>query len=127
MTYTLDSNSLGSVRSIRFSTVERADVMGMPFDDSDDTLVLSFEGVVRKITLVGIYTGTTTQIDTFIDTIHALQDGQQGGGSGYTFATGADDMPKSMSLTVHLEDFQFTWGVDAYNVLDYTLKLIERA
>jgi len=127
MAFTLNTTGLGSVRAVRFGTVEKADVMGIPFTASSSTLVYSFAGVERKITIMGIYTGSKSTIDTFIDTIHALEDGQQGGGSGYTLASGASDLPANLSITVHLEDFSFNWGVDSPNTIDYTLKMIERA
>jgi len=127
MAYTLNGTSLGVVRAVRFGTMERPFTMGMPFMDSNDTLVYSFEGVERKITLMGIFTGTKTQIDTFIDAIHALEDGQQGAGTGYTLASGATDLPNSLSIKVHLEDFSFNWVIDSPLTIDYTLKMIERA
>ena len=129
MAYTLNGTSLGMVKAVRFGTVERADfVMGLYGFGPASTQVYGFAGVERKITFMGIFTGTKTQIDTFIDTIHALLDGQQSpSGTGYTLASGATDLPANLSITVHLEDFSFNWGVDSPNTIDYTLKMIERA
>lgn len=127
MSYALNGISLGAVRGIRFSTVERADIMGMPFSGADSTLVYSFDGVVRKITIVGLYTGTTSEINTFISNIHALMDGQQSVGSGYALTSGADDFPQNLNITVHVEDFDFNWEISAPPVISYTLKLIQRA
>ena len=124
---TLDSNALGSIKSIYFQTVEKSDAWGMPNDGPAATLVFSWDGVTRKITLQALFTGTKTQIDTFIDAIDALLDGSQGRGSGYAFATSADDLPKSQSYTVHLEDFSWRWTLDKADNLDYTLKMIQRA
>jgi len=127
MAYTLATNSLGSVTSIKMQKMERGDVYGIPFSDSSATYVYSFDGVERRISITGVFTGTLTAIDTWIDTIEALVDGAQGAGSGYTFATGTTELPKSQSYTVHLEDFTYDWLVDdGLTSVKYTMKMIQR-
>lgn len=129
MTYTLATIGLGNIERVRFSTVERGEVYGIPFAASSSTLVYSFDGVKRNITVSGKFTGAAlSTIDTFIDAIDALQDGQQGSGSGYAFATGADMLPLSQSYTVHLEKFTWEWAVEPSQLaIVYTLELIQRA
>jgi len=128
MAYTLATNSLGSVTSIKMQKIERGDVFGIPFSDSSATYVYSFDGVERRIAITGVFTGTLTAIDTWIDTIEAMVDGAQGAGSGYAFATGTTELPKSQSYTVHLEDFTYNWVIeDGLTSVGYSMKMIERA
>ena len=127
MAYTLATNTLGSVTSIKMQKVERGDDYGIPFSDSSATYVYSFDGVERRITITGVFTGTLTAIDTWIDTIEALVDGLQGAGTGYAFASGTTELPKSQSYTVHLEDFTYDWLVDdGLTSVKYTMKMIQR-
>ena len=127
MAYTLATNSLGSVTSIKMQKMERGDVYGIPFSDSSATYVYSFDGVERRISITGVFTGTLTAIDTWIDTIEALVDGLQGAGTGYAFASGTTELPKSQSYTVHLEDFTYDWLVDdGLTSVKYTMKMIQR-
>jgi len=127
MAFTLATNGLGHVNNIRVEEEEKADLFGMPMDDSDATLVYSWSGVIRRITITGTYAGTASTVSSFITTISALIDGEQGIGAGYAFASESTDVPASISWTVHLESFIYSWTDEYQSEITYTMKLIERA
>jgi hypothetical protein len=49
----------------------------MPISDSDQAIVLDIMGIVRKITLDGIFSGTDVECATFINLIEGILNGNQ--------------------------------------------------
>ena len=93
----------------------------LPLSDSDQSILLDLFGVGRTITLDGIFTGTLTEQNTFIEAIESLQGGNQ---TGYTFVSSHTSVS---SKTVFVQNF--TWTVNKADVskINYNLSLMEGA
>lgn len=126
MAYTLGGYGLGRVKSISITKTEKADSMSIPYTDSNELLVFSYEGARRQINISGLYTPQDGNVSTFINNIEGLINGQQTLGSGISLVTGADDYPASTTFVVHIEEFRWTWDVGNADSITYSLKLIER-
>ena len=119
---TINSVDLGDIKSEGDSKLSNLFIQAIPFSDSDETLLMDLFGANRTITLTGIKTGTTAELNTFVDNIEALQDADQG--AGYTFVSSWRTSP-GKDKTVLIEDFTHTKAEADESKLGYTLVLFE--
>ncbi len=98
-------------------------VLPLYLSDSDATDVFDFGGVVKTITLSGIYINTSTaNLKTWIDSIEALQQGHQDVDAGAPYAF-ADDLRGS--LLVKVLDFSSTWVEGDPSKVTWTIKIVQ--
>ena len=90
--------------------------------DSSQTDVFDFGGVIKTITLIGSYAGTSVaNCKTFIDSVEALIQGQQDRAAGYPI-TFTDDLRGT--LKVKVMDFESTLASGNFKCT-WTLKIVE--
>ena len=91
--------------------------------DSNETDVFDFGGVIKTITLIGIYSkDTQAEAKAFIDSVEALLQGQQDTNAGYPL-TFIDDLRGT--LKVKLMDFESTQSEGEVTKVTWTLKIVE--
>ena len=118
---TLALNDLGYVRSEKHSFRSTLDVAGMPGADSSYTEIYDEEGVVRVITIQGVYKSTTQDgiYTGFIDNIQALMDGDQSTPIAFVSGIGAG------TIQVYIRDFDYEVDEGQFGRCNYTLTLVE--
>lgn len=78
MAYTIAGiTSLGSIQEENVSKEANLTALPLYLSDSDDTDVFDFGGVVRLVTLTGIRSDTTANLQTFVGEIMGLITGAQ--------------------------------------------------
>ncbi len=98
-------------------------IMPLYLNDADLTDVLDFGGVVKTITLTGVYQGANTAaIKTWIASIEALIQGHQDiqAGAPYTFI---DDLRGT--IKVKIIDFDTTWLEGDPTKVTWILKIVQ--
>ncbi len=91
--------------------------------DSDETDVFDFGGVVKLITLNGIFVGSNEAgVKTFVDAMEALLQGAQDVGNGYPL-TLTDD--RRGTLIVKIIDFESIFVAGYPTACTWTLKLVQ--
>lgn len=93
----------------------------LPTFDSDKSVLLDIFGVSRTITITGIFTGTTTALNTFITAIETIANGSQ---TGVTFAS---SLTTFANKKVFVKNFRWSFIKGTPNKIDYSLELIEGA
>ena len=123
MTYSITSsrvtiNDLGVITSENRTKDAQLFQMPIPRQDSNNAVILDIFGVSKEITINGTYTGTASQIKSFITSIESLSDGQQ---VPYTFTS--DRVTGTTLVLVSRVKWDAVSG--AVNQVDYTLTLVE--
>ena len=128
MTYTLANISLGQVQEENHSVSSNLDTETYPMSGSKDIEALDNGNVVRKITIRGRYTDTSTNVmNNFIQPIDALQNGDQ---NVITFHSDMWDLTTvgnytSGNFLVKVEHFRPSIKVGEETSVEYTLELVE--
>lgn len=97
----------------------------MPFylSDSDETDVFDFGGVIKTISLVGVYVATSiANAKIWIDTLEAIVQGHQDVDAGYPLDF-VDDYRGT--VTVKIQDIDTTNTAGEPLIIRWTVKLIE--
>lgn len=115
---TLDSQSLGNVQNISFTKSGDIDPSTLPGSDSDSTITYDYGGVVRNMTVSGIFTGATTAaVKTLVDAISNIIDGDQ--------ADSVDFISDQLgTIKVKIVNYNVTWEIPS-NRARYSLSLVE--
>jgi len=87
--------------------------------DSDQTQVLDFGGVVMEITIIGIKTGTPVELNSFCQLLRWLVDGQQNS------ILYVSDMLEAGGIRVKVKDLSFDYLSGKPNELSYNIVLIQ--
>lgn len=98
-------------------------ILPLYLSDSDATDVFDFGGVIKIITLTGVYLNTSiANLKIWIDSVEALQQGHQDkqAGAPYTFV---DDLRGT--IKVKIMDFDSTFSEGTKTKIDWTLKLVQ--
>jgi len=120
MSATIGTKSLGDVQSEESTKSSGLFDMPMPLQDSDKTLIMDLMGTTRTITVNGSFTGTTSELRTFIGDIETLQNGEQ------TALTFVSSWYTGYSETTFLiQGFTHTKDSADENRVKYTLTLLE--
>ena len=93
--------------------------MPLPASDSDDTFLLDLFGATKRMTLDGVFTGTKSEINTFIVAIEGIVDGDQ------ATSTFVSSLSTYANKTVLIKNFNWNWVGGQPNLITYTLELIE--
>jgi|SRR3990167_140651 len=94
--------------------------------DSDQTDVFDYGGVIKIITLNGIYIGTTeAAVKSFVDSVEALIQGHQDTGAGAPYKFVDDRRTTSAGIKVKLMDVE-SYFVEGFPTgATWTIRLIE--
>jgi hypothetical protein len=116
---TLDSKSLGNLHSITIEKNAQIQQIPMPLSNSDQTINFDMMGVLRTITLSGVWTGTTTAaVKSLVDAIEGIMDGDQAVIVFTSDSTG--------DINVMIESIVATWNFEGVAVVcTYTIRLLE--
>ena len=97
--------------------------MPLYLKDSDETDVFDFGGVIKTITLSGVYAGASqATCKTWIDSVEDLIQGHQDADSGYPL-TFTNDLRGT--LKVKIMDFESTQEAGEVVSCTWTLKIVE--
>lgn len=121
---TINGVDLGEIKTETDSKSSNLFKQAIPFSDSDKTLLMDLMGAHRTITITGVKTGTTAQLNTFINNIEALQNADQG--AGFNFVSSWRTTP-GKDKTVLIEEFTHDKVEADENRVTYTLVLYEGA
>lgn len=127
MTYSLGTVSdLKEVAKETHNKSASIDARAYPLQNSDQTQLFDFGGVVRRITINGTYIDTSQAnvMTNFVDKIEAILDGDQS--ATITFhsdlhATGAG----SGNFNVMIESFNWNYSAGTVLAVDYTIVMVE--
>ena len=98
-------------------------IMPLYLLDSDKTDVFDYGGVVKTITLTGVYLAeSTANLKTWIDSVEAMQNGHQDTDSGYPIMFN-DDLRGS--IYVKVLECDSTWSEAEPTKINWTLKLVQ--
>lgn len=98
-------------------------IMPLYLSDADNTDVFDYGGVIKTITLTGVYIAeTVANLKTWIDSVEALQNGHQDTGAGYPL-TFVDDLRGTIKVKVL--DFNSTFMEAEPTKVNWTLKLVQ--
>ena len=98
-------------------------IMPLYLSDSDETDVFDFGGVVKTITLTGVYIGAdVAALRTWIDSLEELAQGHQDEKAGYPL-TFVDDLRGI--LKVKVLDFNSSYQEAVGTKINWTLKIVE--
>lgn len=115
---TLDGVDLGNVERI----IRNKNTNLIPFSLIDGQKVAKLLGIERTLNVIGSYTGTTSDIQSFIDDIEGRADGS-------TFTSivfRSDETDRSGSgLDVFIQEFQWEWEGVPSNRINWQLNLLE--
>ncbi len=93
----------------------------LPASDSDVTIFLDLFGTTKKISVPGVFTGTPSQLNTFIVAIEAIENGQQ---SGVTYVS---NLSTYANKKVYVKNFHWVYLKGSPNKINYDLDLSEGA
>ena len=118
---TLNLKSLGQVQSETQSKDSGLFQFPMPTSDSNEAFLLDLFGVMRTITVDGIFEGTLAEQNTFITDIEGIENGSQ---SPVSFVSSHTSYAAKNVLVQN-----FNWTVSKANpgYITYSLTLIEGA
>ena len=130
MAYTLDTNiDLGNVKRERQRKEADIDVWRMPLSDSNLALAFDFNGMLRRITVEGVYQDTSKAnlMDNFIVPIETLLDGNQ---TAVVYHSDLVDESTSGNYTdgninVYLENFEWDYVAGEVLKIVYRITLVE--
>ena len=114
----LGGTDLGDIQSEEQSKDSGLFQTPLPRQDSSSAILIDLFGVIRTVTVTGIFTGTVNQQNTFISAIEGIANGVQ---SGSTFVSSI----RSASITVLIQNFRWTKNRADPSKINYTLTLIE--
>ena len=123
MTTTLNSTGLGDVQREEMSNNTQFDIMPIPEESSEETIVFGFNGLFRQIKVTGIYTDTGgTSAGAWVALIDSFVDDVQEGGYVYH----SDFYDDGHDFTVKIQKFQYVveFG-EPFNRVSYELILVE--
>ena len=99
------SGAVGSITGLKWSNEAGIDAMPLPGGGSTGTWLTDFNGVERRLTVEGVWTGTSTQIKAQIKDVNDLQDGLQSSGAFVsTFIDGA-------TINVMIDKLSIDWDI----------------
>jgi len=114
---TLGAVTLTGVESISTNKTANIIPLPLPTGDSDETEVFDLLGVVKTITLVGVFAESTiSATKTKVDDIEALVDGNQTTVNFVSDQTG--------TISVMIADISTSWDLPG-NRCNYNIKLIQ--
>lgn len=119
MTYQLASVDLGQVKTERHRQFSDLDYQAFPLASSSAAYVFDYQGVKRVITLEGTKHGTTAELEAFLNSIEALQTGNQ-----LSAVVFHSDLHNT-NFNVKVDTFISVWEAGTPGKLDYTLTLFE--
>ncbi len=111
---------LGSVQSERQTKSGQLFQQPIPTQDSDQAILLDIFGMSRNININGIFVGTLSAQNTFIQAIEGIMDGSQ---SGSVFVSSQTSTPNITSVI--LDNFEWTVNKADVSKIDYSLTLIQ--
>lgn len=114
----IDLIDLGTINSEEHSKTAQLFTQPMPMSDSNETILMDLFGLTRTITVQGTYTGTKSELRSFISNIEGIHDGEQNG-SRFTSKITGD------TYDVAIEEFSYSWSQGETQSLSYTLRLKE--
>ena len=114
----LDGTDLGDIQSEEQSKDSGLFQTPLPRQDSANAILIDLFGVIRTLTITGIFKGTVNEQNTFITAIEGIADGVQ---TGSTFVSSI----RASSITVLIQNFRWTKQKADPNKIDYTLTLIQ--
>lgn len=116
--------SLGKVNSI--SIDHQSNIIPMPFPtkNSSETEVYDMFGRQKNITVNGVFTGLTSEINTAVSAINTIIGGQQTSTVALFVST---DTTTIVSANVMIISFRVDWSVEqpVANVANYSLTVVE--
>ena len=112
---------LGNVTSERQGKNTSLFNQPLPTLDSDKSILLDIFGVSRTISIEGIFTGTASQLNTFIVAMETINSGTQ---TGSTFVS---SLSTFSNKTVFMNDFSWNFIAGSPNKIDYSIELLEGA
>jgi hypothetical protein len=119
MVYSLTGlSSLGTVTSEDSTKDAQLFQMPMPMADSTSAIMLDLFGVARTINIKGIFTGTTSEIETFIGQLDALVNGTQSNKTYHSDKSNAN-------YIVLIQSARWTSEEGAPTKVDYDISMIE--
>lgn len=125
MTYSLKTSSdvdvftsMGTIRSESTSMDSQLFQMPIPASPSSDTFVLDLFGVVKNITIEGIFVGSSAAISTFIGQLEGLTPGTQ------TYYKWASDA-KGSSINVNVLTTSWNMEEGSPTKVNYNISMIE--
>jgi hypothetical protein len=120
MAYSLDTKDLGKIQSERV-TVEPGVVVvpGAYNEDSTNAIVYQLDGPIRRISITGLFTGSTAEIQAFISNINLLTQ------AGNQTATVEYISDINGTLNVLVNDFNYTYFSGKVEYLEYSISLVE--
>ena len=119
---TLDGNDLGKIQNESQTKDTSLFSQAIPTSDSDTSLLLDLFGVIRTISIDGIFTGTiANQVSNFITPIETIANGTQ---AGVTFVSSQTSFPNKK---VFIQNFNWNFVKANPNKINYSLTLIEGA
>lgn len=116
----LEGTDLGAIQMERQVKDTGLTEMPIPASDSADAFLLDLFGVIRRITIRGIKTGTTSQVETFIEAIETITNGSQ---SASAFVSSLIASPSS--INVFVRNFAWEYVPGAVGKVAYTLELTQ--
>lgn len=119
---TLAGIDLGRIQMERQAKDAGLTEIPLPGLDSASTYLLDLFGVTRRVTLRGIKTGTTAEIETFIEAIETIINGAQ---STSAFVSSLIVSPASINVLVR--NFSWEYVPGAVGKVAYTLELTQGA
>ncbi len=113
-------NDLGNIQSERQTKDSGLFEFPLPTSDADATFILDLFGVTRRITIEGIKNGTTAELETFIEAIEAIVNGNQ---SLSAFVSSLIVSPSSINVLIRT--FTWSYSIGPTRRLTYTLELVQ--
>ena len=116
---TLDNNDLGDIQSETQSKNSQLFQTPMPTQDSNKAVLFDLFGVIKNIRVSGIFTGTQTQQNTFINAMETICNGEQ---DGVIFVSSKEGYA---SKRVYVDTFEWTVSKANVSKIEYSLTMIE--
>lgn len=111
---------LGAIQSERQTKDSGLFEMPLPASDSDSAFLLDLFGVTRRISIEGTKTGSTATLETFIESIEAILNGNQ------AFSAFVSSLIASpSSINVLIRNFTWNYRIGSTKILTYTIELIQ--
>jgi hypothetical protein len=114
----INSVDLGIIKSEESSKESNLFFFPMPYSDSQDAFLIDLMGTSRTITISGELHGTKSEIQTKIQNIEAIQNGQQ------EIVTYQGEL---IEKSVQIQTFSWTYASGDVNRVIYNLTLLEGA
>ena len=110
---------LGDVQTERQGKSNSLIQFPLPTNDSDAAILFDLFGVLKNIRISGIFTGTQSEQNTFIEEIETICNGEQ---DGVTFVSSKEGYA---SKNVYVDTFEWTVNKADVGKIDYSLTMIE--